>query len=82
MKNRIYIAAALCGLLAAASCTKDNGVGIMTKEDYEGAVENGIPTYADDYSPDVRRRLLPHRQLGFPPELEPGQRPRPLRRLL
>ena len=51
MKNRIYIAAALCGLLAAASCTKDNGVGIMTKEDYEGAVENGIPTYADDYSP-------------------------------
>ena len=51
MKNRIYLAAALCGLLAAASCTKDNGVGIMTKEDYEGAVENGIPTYADDYSP-------------------------------
>ena len=51
MKNRLYLAAALCGLLAAASCTKDNGVGIMTKEDYEGAVENGIPTYADDYSP-------------------------------
>ena len=51
MKKRLYIEAALCGLLAVVSCTKDNGVGIMTKEDYEGAVENGIPTYADDYSP-------------------------------
>ena len=46
-----YLVLALCGALALAACSKDEGVGIRTKEDYTGKVnDNGIPTYADDYS--------------------------------
>ena len=46
-----YLVLALCGAFALAACTKDEGVGIRTKEDYEGKVnDNGIPTYADDYA--------------------------------
>lgn len=46
-----YLVLALCGALAFAACSKDEGVGIQTKEDYTGKVnDNGIPTYADDYS--------------------------------
>lgn len=44
-----YLLYAFCGALAFAACTKENGVGIMTKEDYTGAVENGIPAYSDYY---------------------------------
>ena len=50
MKISKYIIIALCGAMALASCTKDPGVGIMTKEDYEAKLsDTGIPTYADDY---------------------------------
>lgn len=46
-----YLVLALCGALALAACTKEDGVGIRTKEDYQGDVNsNGIPTYADDYA--------------------------------
>ena len=50
MRITKYIIPALCGALLAVSCTKDEAVGIMTKEDFSGAVENGIPAYADDYA--------------------------------
>lgn len=46
-----YLVLALCGALALAACTKEDGVGIRTKEDFQGNVnDNGIPTYADDYA--------------------------------
>ena len=51
MKTQKYIVLALCGALTLAACTKEEGVGIMTKEDYTGpTTESGIPTYEDDYS--------------------------------
>ena len=51
MKTQKYIVLALCGALTLAACTKEEGVGIMTKEDYTApTTESGIPTYEDDYS--------------------------------
>lgn len=52
MKFTTYLAPAFCTLLAmAVSCTKNEGVGIQTREDYSGSAnEYGIPAYDDDYS--------------------------------
>ena len=49
MRIQKYLIVALLGAMTFAACTKDEGVGIKTREDYQGKVENGIPTYPDYY---------------------------------
>lgn len=51
MRIQKYIIPALLGALVFTACSKDDGLGIMTKEDYVGKTsESGIPTYDDDYA--------------------------------
>lgn len=51
MRIQKYILMAVFGAFLAVACSKDDeGIGIQTKPDYEGKInDNGIPTYSDYY---------------------------------